>query len=68
MEQKTKRRKTKWSLYEWQIGDTKQMARHELANFRSSLSVWNNTEGNERIDYTHTVNEAKSTVTVTRIS
>jgi len=43
------RRKTKWSLHSFNIGDEKTIKKHELANFRSSLSVWN--KENDKIEY-----------------
>jgi len=66
MEETKKIRKTKWSFHLWNIGETKTMPRHELPLFRSALSVWNNKEGNQRIDYDYT--NTVQTVTVTRIS
>lgn len=45
------RRKTKWSFHLWNVGDKKNILRHELPNFRSALSVWNNTDGNHKIEY-----------------
>lgn len=50
MEQETKKyKKTKWSFHAFNIGDEKVMKKHELANFRSSLSVWN--KSNDKIEY-----------------
>jgi len=43
------KRKTKWSLHSFNIGDEKTIKKYELPNFRSSLSVWN--KSNPKIEY-----------------
>lgn len=65
MEIEKKRRKTRWSFHSFEIGNTKTVKRHELANFRSALNAWN--KNNSAIGYDYSV-LPNDMVCITRIS